>query len=112
MSSAFPPPPPFLVRPAIRLRKLRNARAQTPRRPSTLPQPLADVGHVTLQDCNKVVATKFFPTDAQDGSGKQFPLCETDYFRRLGLLCSKCGTALRGSYITALGEFLWILWEL
>ncbi|KAL8279045.1 hypothetical protein RQP46_008503 [Phenoliferia psychrophenolica] len=54
------------------------------------------------QDCHKVVAAKFFPVDAQDGSGRQFPLCETDYFRRLGLLCTKCGTALRGSYITAL----------
>ncbi|KAM0787658.1 hypothetical protein ACM66B_003722 [Microbotryomycetes sp. NB124-2] len=54
------------------------------------------------QDCGKVVASKFFPIDAGDGSGKQLPLCETDYFRRLNLLCSKCGAALRGSYITAL----------
>lgn len=37
------------------------------------------------------------------GSSKLFPLCETDYFRRLDLLCAKCGGALRGSYITALG---------
>lgn len=29
-------------------------------------------------------------------------LCETDYFRRLNLLCDRCGKALRGSYITAL----------
>lgn len=29
-------------------------------------------------------------------------MCETDYFRRLGLLCHQCGGALRGSYITAL----------
>lgn len=48
------------------------------------------------------MASKFFPVD--DPSGKPYPLCETDYFRRLGLLCSKCGAALRGSYITALGE--------
>ncbi|GAA5989573.1 hypothetical protein JCM10908_000535 [Rhodotorula pacifica] len=53
-------------------------------------------------DCNKVVAAKFFPIDAPDGSGRQVPLCETDYFRRLNLLCNKCGQALRGSYITAL----------
>jgi hypothetical protein len=32
----------------------------------------------------------------------QYPLCETDYFRRLDLLCHACGGALRGSYITAL----------
>ncbi|GAA6063123.1 hypothetical protein JCM10212_002326 [Sporobolomyces blumeae] len=54
------------------------------------------------QDCNKVVAAKFFPIDNPDGSGRQVPLCETDYFRRLNLLCSSCGAALRGSYITAL----------
>ncbi|KZT27852.1 RhoGAP-domain-containing protein [Neolentinus lepideus HHB14362 ss-1] len=50
-------------------------------------------------DCGTVVASKFFPIDAQDG--KQSPLCERDYFRRLSLICAKCGMALRGSYITA-----------
>jgi LIM domain len=29
-------------------------------------------------------------------------LCETDYFKRLDLICYQCGGALRGSYITAL----------
>jgi len=52
-------------------------------------------------DCGQIVASKFFPVDAEDGSG-QYPLCETDYFRRLDLLCFECGGALRGSYITAL----------
>lgn len=47
------------------------------------------------------MASKFFPADDEDGQG-QYPLCETDYFRRLGLLCHQCGGALRGSYITAL----------
>lgn len=47
------------------------------------------------------MASKFFPADDENGMG-QYPLCETDYFRRLGLLCHKCGGALRGSYITAL----------
>ena len=47
------------------------------------------------------MASKFFPAEDQEGQG-QYPLCETDYFRRLGLLCHKCGGALRGSYITAL----------
>ncbi|CED84724.1 Adaptor protein Enigma and related PDZ-LIM proteins [Phaffia rhodozyma] len=51
------------------------------------------------QDCKVVVAAKFFPVEAKDG--KQYPLCETDYFRRLDLICNTCGTALRGSYITA-----------
>lgn len=32
----------------------------------------------------------------------QVPLCEKDYFSRLGLLCYTCDGALRGSYITAL----------
>ncbi|KAM5356173.1 hypothetical protein ACJ41O_002819 [Fusarium nematophilum] len=53
------------------------------------------------QDCGEIVASKFFPADDEDGRG-QYPLCETDYFRRLGLLCYQCGGALRGSYITAL----------
>ena len=39
--------------------------------------------------------------DYEDKDG-QYPLCETDYFRRLDLLCFACGGALRGSYITAL----------
>ncbi|EJD43757.1 hypothetical protein AURDEDRAFT_114556 [Auricularia subglabra TFB-10046 SS5] len=51
------------------------------------------------QDCNVVVASKFFPIEGADG--KQHPLCERDYFRRLNLICGKCGQALRGSYITA-----------
>ena len=37
----------------------------------------------------------------EDGGTDQYPLCETDYFRRLDLLCFECGGALRGSYITA-----------
>lgn len=57
------------------------------------------------QDCHRNVASKFFSsTEAMAGpSGARFPLCETDYFRRLNLLCHQCGRALRGSYITALG---------
>ena len=52
-----------------------------------------------FQDCGDVVANKIFPI--QDISGKQAPLCERDYFRRLNLICSKCSGALRGSYITS-----------
>lgn len=54
-----------------------------------------------FQDCGQIVASKFFPAEDEEGGG-QYPLCETDYFRRLGLLCHQCGGALRGSYITAL----------
>ncbi|KAJ2907033.1 rho-type GTPase-activating protein 1 [Zalerion maritima] len=53
------------------------------------------------RDCGEIVASKFFPADDNNGEG-QYPLCETDYFRRLDLLCHQCGGALRGSYITAL----------
>ncbi|KAI1501748.1 rho-type GTPase-activating protein [Biscogniauxia marginata] len=53
------------------------------------------------RDCGQIVASKFFPADDEENGG-QYPLCETDYFRRLGLLCHQCGGALRGSYITAL----------
>lgn len=52
-----------------------------------------------VQDCNAVVASKFFPIEGTDG--KHHPLCERDYFRRLNLICGKCEQALRGSYITA-----------
>lgn len=58
--------------------------------------------HPAFQDCGDVVASKFFPIDGPDG--KQQPLCERDYFRRLNLICAKCGMALRGSYITACSE--------
>ncbi|KAG0024274.1 hypothetical protein BGZ82_010505 [Podila clonocystis] len=51
-------------------------------------------------DCSEIVASKFFPITEKDG--KQYPLCERDYFRRLNLVCQSCGGALRGSYITAL----------
>lgn len=40
--------------------------------------------------------------DEEEDGSSQYPLCETDYFRRLDLLCFECGGALRGSYITAL----------
>ncbi|KAG9041064.1 hypothetical protein FS837_012776 [Tulasnella sp. UAMH 9824] len=50
-------------------------------------------------DCNTVVASKFFPIEGADG--KQQPLCERDYCRRLNLICAKCEQDLRGSYITA-----------
>ncbi|KAI5809630.1 hypothetical protein DFH27DRAFT_153739 [Peziza echinospora] len=53
------------------------------------------------RDCGVTVASKFFPVDDERGEG-QYPLCETDYFRRLDLICHSCGGALRGSYITAL----------
>jgi hypothetical protein len=56
--------------------------------------------HAMVQDCGKIVASKFFPVP--DHPPNQYPLCETDYFRRLDLLCFHCGQALRGSYITAL----------
>lgn len=54
-----------------------------------------------VKDCGEVVASKFFPVEDADG-GPEYPLCETDYFRRLNMLCHHCGGALRGSYITAL----------
>ncbi|EJD07623.1 RhoGAP-domain-containing protein [Fomitiporia mediterranea MF3/22] len=63
---------------------------------------LGNVWHLPCfkcRDCDAVVASKFFPIEGPDG--KQQPLCERDYFRRLNLICAKCDQALRGSYITA-----------
>lgn len=57
----------------------------------------------TSKDCDTIVASKFFPVEGSNG--KQEPLCERDYFRRLNLICAKCGQALRGSYITACSMF-------
>ncbi|KAK5720297.1 hypothetical protein LTR15_007570 [Elasticomyces elasticus] len=54
----------------------------------------------TCNSCHKIVATKFLPVP--DKPPNQVPFCEQCYFRRLDLLCAKCGEALRGSYITAL----------
>ena len=34
----------------------------------------------------------------------QVPLCEYDYFRRINLICYNCNRAIRGSYITAIGQ--------
>lgn len=66
---------------------------------------LGDTYHLecfTCHDCDKIVASKFFPVPDQPPN--QYPLCEVDYFRRLDLLCHACGGALRGSYITALDK--------
>jgi hypothetical protein len=69
--------------------------------PESVVEAKADSAYVLGQDCGEIVASKFFPLDDENGEG-QYPLCETDYFRRLDLLCHQCGGALRGSYITAL----------
>src|SRR6266853_4975974 len=58
---------------------------------------------ILLKDCGNVVTSKFFPIDGLHG--KQQPLCERDYFRRIDHLCAKCDKALRGSYITACRTF-------
>ncbi|KIM23080.1 hypothetical protein M408DRAFT_17979 [Serendipita vermifera MAFF 305830] len=66
---------------------------------------LGGIYHATCfrcMDCNEIVTAKFFSFSLADS--KQVPLCEVDYFRRLDLLCAKCGQALRGSYITASGH--------
>ncbi|KAJ3056754.1 hypothetical protein HK097_004615 [Rhizophlyctis rosea] len=54
------------------------------------------------KDCNQVVAEKFFPLKNGDNIPQMY--CEKDYFRRLDLLCAKCGGALRGPHINALNK--------
>jgi hypothetical protein len=56
----------------------------------------------TRQDCGDVVVSKFFPIEGPDAT--ENPLCERDYFRRLNLVCEKCGMALRGNYVTACSQ--------
>lgn len=48
-----------------------------------------------------MVADKFFPSTSE---GRTLIFCELDYFKRLDLLCGKCGMALRGAYVNALGK--------
>ncbi|RKP14569.1 hypothetical protein BJ684DRAFT_15121 [Piptocephalis cylindrospora] len=54
-------------------------------------------------ECGVAVAQRFFPIESSKG-GRRYPLCETDYFRRLDLICATCNGALRSSYITALDK--------
>lgn len=56
--------------------------------------------------CGKQCSSKFFPHERPNESGEvlQVPLCEYDYFKKLDLMCFDCDTALRGPYITALGN--------
>lgn len=58
-------------------------------------------------DCGKQCSAKFFPydiTDSSSGLTYQVALCEYDYFKKLDLICFNCNNALRGPYITALGN--------
>ncbi|KAF7998935.1 hypothetical protein HF325_006467 [Metschnikowia pulcherrima] len=55
--------------------------------------------------CGALCLAKFFPHEVTiDGVTQQVPLCEYDYFKRLSLICHSCDSALRGPYITALGN--------
>lgn len=60
----------------------------------------------TCHECGHQCSSKFFPQDITlpDGSVSQVPLCEYDYFKKLDLICHNCNCALRGPYITALGN--------
>lgn len=57
-------------------------------------------------ECGAKCSAKFFPYDitSEDGTVNQVPLCEYDYFKKLDLICFSCDNALRGPYITALGN--------
>lgn len=58
-------------------------------------------------DCGSQCSSKFFPYEVLDsptGIKYQVALCEYDYFKKLDLICFNCNSALRGPYITALGN--------
>lgn len=57
-------------------------------------------------ECGVQCSSKFFPHEITGPAGNviQVPLCEYDYFRKLNLICHDCDNALRGPYITALGN--------
>jgi hypothetical protein len=59
------------------------------------------IAHKFFPIPGKIVDGKFLSiANPPEGHTQEIPLCETDYFRRLELLCHTCGLALRGSYIT------------
>lgn len=59
----------------------------------------------TCHECGKQCSAKFFPFEiTRDGTSTQVALCEYDYFKKLDLICFSCNNALRGPYITALGN--------
>lgn len=77
----------------------------------TLVRALNNVYHIecfTCFDCGKQCSQKFFsmefPSNEDPNLLKPYPLCEYDYFKRLDVICYKCDSAIRGSYITALGH--------
>lgn len=58
-------------------------------------------------ECGNQCSSKFFPYEIVDlltGLKFQVALCEYDYFKKLDLICFNCNNALRGPYITALGN--------
>lgn len=58
-------------------------------------------------ECGKQCSSKFFPfeiIDKETNLKYQVALCEYDYFKKLNLICFNCNNALRGPYITALGN--------
>lgn len=55
----------------------------------------------TCHECGTPCLAKFFPHDL---NGDTVALCEYDYFKKLDLICFNCKQALRGPYITALGN--------
>ncbi|KAI9349585.1 hypothetical protein BDR26DRAFT_630016 [Obelidium mucronatum] len=58
------------------------------------------------KECSIPVADKFYPLYAPEDEQKLNPTlyCEKHYFALHGLLCDKCGFALRGPHINALGK--------
>ncbi|KAF5007829.1 hypothetical protein FDECE_5855 [Fusarium decemcellulare] len=57
------------------------------------------VSCITCADCGDAIITEVFPLNAED-KGRQQLLCETDYFKRLDLLCFACGKAVGETYVS------------
>lgn len=80
----------------------------------TLVRAMGNIYHIdcfTCYDCHKPCSDKFFAADIEVMDNKtnekhtiNVPLCEYDYFKRIDLICHTCNSAIRGSYITALGH--------
>jgi hypothetical protein len=44
------------------------------------------------------------PDDTASDASRQHVFCEQDYFKRLGLLCCRCGMAIRDEFLSAFGQ--------
>lgn len=106
------------TKPSNKVKKLKICKVCSKPIIGTLVRAMGNIYHVdcfTCYDCHKPCSDKFFaadikihdpnnPLDLNSTITINVPLCEYDYFKGIDLICYTCDSAIRGSYITALGR--------